>query len=83
MLRDGESGLGVEDEDEAERTKRSDFHSRGRSEPNPAVRLTVESSRGPSTTQPVLEAGGHNVVRHDSSWAEQKKKMTPYPVWLS
>lgn len=38
MLRDGESGLGVEDEDEAERTKRSDFHSRGRSEPNPAVK---------------------------------------------
>lgn len=83
MLRDGESGLGVEDEDEAERTKRFGFHGWGRSDPNPAVRLTVESSRGPSTTQPVLEGGEHNVVRHDSSWGEQKKKMAPYPVWLS
>lgn len=60
MLRDGESGLGVEDE--AKRTRRFYFHGQGSSGPNPAVGLTVESSRGPSTIQPVLETGEHNFV---------------------
>lgn len=70
MLRDGESGLGVEDEDEAKGTKRFHFHGQGSSGPNPAAGLTVESSRGPSTIQPVLETGEHNFVINDTRWGE-------------
>lgn len=74
MLRDGESGLGVEDEDEAERTRRFYFHGQGSSGPNPAAGLTVESSGGASTIQPVLETGEHNWVIQHTRWGGWRKR---------
>lgn len=64
VLRDGESGLGVEDADEAERNTEGGFYFQGlgNSLLYPAMRPTVESSRGPYTIQTVLETGKHNLV---------------------
>lgn len=64
MLRDGESGLGVEDDDEPKRSpeKRIYFPGLGHSGLNRAGRLTVESSGAPYAIQPILEARKHNLV---------------------
>lgn len=49
------------------------FHGHGNSGLNPAMRLTVEGSRGPYTIQAVLETGEDNLVMHDTSWGKEEK----------
>lgn len=74
VLRDGESGLGVEDADEAERNTERGFYfyGLGNSLLYPAMRPTVESSRGPHTIQTILETGKHNLVADTSRGREEK-----------
>lgn len=64
MLRDGESGLGVEDDDEPKRNAERRISFPGLRNPglNPAGRLTVESGRGPDAIQPILEARKQDLV---------------------
>lgn len=64
MLRDGESGLGVEGEDEPKRhpEERFLFPGFGNSRQSPEGRPTIKSGGGPDTVQSVLETRKHKLV---------------------
>lgn len=66
MLRDGESGLGVEDDDDPKRNPEKRIYFLGLRNPglNPAGILTVESSGGPYAVQSILETRKHNLMNN-------------------